>query len=136
MENGRGIFALVRLREPFESEAEFFLRRPDVEGMASDDGHVVLNPYSRLSPEQKASVALNECARIFMRDNQFRPEFDITDEQYQCFRNYGTISDIRETIAARLLSGDPSAGSPTDAQSVFVRDLVTAMTAAALELDR
>jgi hypothetical protein len=24
MKNGRGIFALVRLREPYESEAEFF----------------------------------------------------------------------------------------------------------------
>jgi hypothetical protein len=136
MKNGRGIFALVRLREPYESEADFFLRRPDVEGMASDDGYVVLNPYSRLSPEKKASVALNECARLFMRDNHFRPEFDITDEQYQCFHNYGTISDIRETIAARLLSGDPSAGSPTDAQSAFVRDLLIAMTAAALGSDK
>lgn len=39
----------IPLREPWPSEEEFFRQRPEVTGLASDDGAVVINPYARCS---------------------------------------------------------------------------------------
>jgi hypothetical protein len=91
--------------------------------MAADDNAVVLNPHADLSEQQRDAVLLNEAARVFMRVHGPRPSFDLTNEQAARFKDYGSRQDIRETVAARLLSGDQSAGIGSDEQSVFVLQL-------------
>jgi hypothetical protein len=116
------------LRSPFESELEYFKSNPTVTGMAADDNKVILNPYSKLTKPEQDAVALNEYGRIVMRTNpQFAPNFKLTDEQTK-FLGSNTYKDAPEqdrlaTIAARLLSGDPSAGTPTIDQLKFVNSL-------------
>ena len=116
------------LRQPFESELEYFKSNPTVTGMAAEDNKVILNPYSNLSKAEKDAVALNEYGRVLMRTNpQFAPNFKLTDEQ-QKFLSSNSYKDAPEqdrlaTIAARLLSNDPSAGTPTIDQLKFVNSL-------------
>lgn len=129
----RMLIANIPLREPWPSEAEFFRSNPNVTGMATDDGTVVLNPFSTLSERQLECVALNEAARVFIRIHGPRPNFELTDEQIELFSGYGSQQDIRETIAARLLSGDPSATNPTSSQLAFVASLKIAMVGEAAE---
>ena len=117
----------VRLREAWPSEDEFFRSRRDVSGLAADDGCVVLNPYTDLSMAQSDAVALNEAARIVMRQSHIRPTFTLTAEQQAAFEDYGSLEDIRATIAARILSGDPSALTPTPDQLLFVNQLAQEM---------
>ena len=118
----------IPLREASPSEKDFFMLRPDVSGMATDDGAVVLNPYTKLNEDQLDAVALNEAARVIMSSNQeLQPKFELTPEQRSAFKRYGPPSAIRATIAARLLSGDPTALTPTSDQIRFVARLAQAM---------
>ena len=117
----------VRLREAWPSEDEFFLSRRDVSGLAADDNCVVLNPYADLSRAQLDAVALNEAARVVMRRSHIRPTFTLTDEQTAAFKGYGSLEDVRATIAARILSGDPTALTPTLDQIQFVSRLAREM---------
>lgn len=110
----------VQMREPTETEKTFFRDRPEVAGMAAEDGAVILNPFSTLGEDQKRQVSINEAARVVMARDQLNPTFSLTDEQKTGFSNYGTPQNIRETIAARLLSADPSAMAPTQDQLSFV----------------
>jgi len=116
------------IRTPYESELEYFKSNPTVSGMAADDDKIILNPYSKLSKKEKDAVALNEYGRIVMRTNpQFAPDFVLSDEQTK-FLDSNTYKnapkqDRMATIAARLLSGDPSAGTPTIDQLKFVNKL-------------
>ena len=114
-------------RKPSASEQKFFKSRPDVAGMASE-GAVVLNPYSTLSPQEKEAVAINESARIIMQQRpEYQPKFGITPQQEAQFSNYGSPQDVRDTIAARLISGDPSAGRPTFEQNEISRRIARFM---------
>jgi hypothetical protein len=69
------------------------------------------------------SVIANERVRIAIRTGKARmPSFQITHEQIQRFGSYSrNIDDIRATIAARIASGDPSAGKATKEQKDYVR---------------
>jgi hypothetical protein len=116
----------VPQRRPHLSESAFFWRSPHVAGMAAEDNAVVMNPFSQLSDSEKQAVIMNEAARVFMRTHQ-RPSFPVTGEQQQQFGQYGSPQDIRETIAGRLLSGDPSAGQGTPEQLQFIQQLRTLM---------
>ena len=112
------------LRKPFASEMQYFQNNPEVAGMAAEDDKVTLNPFSKISPQSKEAVFHNESSRIYMRNN-LRPAFDLTNEQMQTLKNtpYGSVGqeqNAKETIAARIFSGDPSAGKPTDQQLEFV----------------
>lgn len=49
-------------RKPYQSELDFFKKNTHVAGMASEDNHVVANPYSKISPEEMQAVKLNEFA--------------------------------------------------------------------------
>jgi len=115
-------------RSPEDSELDYFKSNPTVSGMAAEDNRVILNPYSKLSKKEKDAVALNEYGRIIMRTNpEFAPKFKLTDEQTK-FLSSNTYKNAPEqdrmaTIAARLLSGDPSAGTPTIDQLKFVNSL-------------
>lgn len=110
-------------RQPTASEQIFFQQNKHVAGMASEDDRVVMNPHSSLSDTEKAAVRENETARIYMRRNM-PATFALTEEQKSKFSKYSkNEQDIKDTIAARILSGDPSAGAPTDEQKRFVDDL-------------
>lgn len=116
------------IRKPEDSELEYFKSNPNVTGMAAEDDKIILNPYSKLSKKEKDAVALNEYGRIVMRTNpQYAPSFMLSDEQTK-FLDSNTYKDAPKqdrlaTIAARLLSGDPSAGTPTIDQLKFVNKL-------------
>ena len=113
----------IAWRELWPSENEFFKMRPEVSGLAAEDDCVVLNPYSDLSESEKEAVLLNELARVFMRRSGFCPTFSITAEQESSFTSYGPTDSIKATIAARIVSGDPTALEPTDEQFAYVREL-------------
>ena len=118
----------VEERAPSPSEEAFFRSRPDVAGMAAEDGRVVLNPHSPLDAVEKEAVALNETARVLMRRHPaLRPEFSLTPDQAAAFHGYGSLDDLRATVAARLLSGDPSTLNPTEEQLSFVYRLAADM---------
>ena len=113
-------------RPPSQSEIDFF-NRSGVPGYAAEDGKIVLNPTPPPGINMNA-IRLNEGARVFMRNNpEYQPAFDLTPEQTQALSttDYANapIEDQRATLAARLLSGDPSAGTPTPEQRLFVERL-------------
>jgi len=116
------------MRPPSQSENQFFQSSPQVGGYASPDNRVVMNPYSNLTPHEKAAVSRNENLRVFLRQNpQLAPQFGLTQEQVSGLQNtsYGNAPPEvqKETIAGRLYSGDPSAGKPTPEQTSYVQQL-------------
>lgn len=114
----------------YPGEDEYFRANPHVAGMAAEDDRVILNPYSKLAAHEKRAVAVNEAARILMR-HEGAPDFALTPEQ-EAFLD-GTeyrkapAEERRATIAARILSGDPSAGAPTPEQGAFVAQIANRM---------
>ena len=116
------------IRNPEDSELDYFKSNPSVSGMAAEDNKIILNPYSKLSKKEQDAVALNEYGRIVMRTNpQFAPNFALSNDQVK-FLDSNTYKNAPEqdrmaTIAARLLSNDPSAGTPTIDQLKFVNKL-------------
>jgi hypothetical protein len=123
-------FGGIPMRQPFPSELDFF-KRSGVPAYSSEDGAVVFNPFVQLSPEQRRSLEMNEAARVWMSRNPLKPNFALNPSQQSALRgtHYESASedDRRATIAARLLSGDPSAGQPTAEQDAFVKRLRQAM---------
>lgn len=120
------------IRQPTESELQFFRRNPNVPAYAAPDNKIVYNPFVSLSAEDREALYQNESARIFMRLNdQARPNresFKLTQQQQQTQYPPGPIpqdpqQSLRETIAARALSNDPSAGAVTPEQQRFVEEL-------------
>jgi hypothetical protein len=115
-------------RELYPGEESFFKERQDVGGMIAEDGKVIINPYSKLSDDERQAVFQNEKSRHLMRTGAVeRPTFDITDRQREFFGKvqaggkYGSDQDIRETIAARVLTGDPSAQDATQEQLAYAK---------------
>ncbi len=109
------------LRPPYQSELDYFLSNPNVAGMATEDNRVIFNPT--LPEKSRESVFMNELARIALRNRMQVPEFSLTPRQDERFRDYGKPEDIRSTILARILAGDPSAEDYTDEQSSHVEQL-------------
>jgi hypothetical protein len=119
-------------REPYPSELKFLKDRPDVGGMATEDNRFIINPYSPLSDEQKNAVRLNETSRLWMRnsDESERPNMRLRRSQKKAFntmqngRPYSqNPQDIKETIIARIISGDASAGKTTRKQRKYAERL-------------
>lgn len=80
--------------------------------MAAEDGSIILNPYSPLDKESLNAVAKNEALRLKMHRDEFIPDIEITPEQRRFFKGteYATNSQaMKQTILARIYSGDPSA---------------------------
>lgn len=118
----------VEMREPYEGERRYFEKNPNVSGMATEDGKVILNPYSKLSEREYQSVATNEAVRLAIKqDRSLVPDFELTDQQKRFLDTttyrYADEEDRKATIAARLVSGDPSAGVSTTEQDAFVNML-------------
>jgi len=111
------------VREPHASEMDFFRKNPHVGGMATRDDRVIVNPFSPLTPQEKESIVINETSRVVMKKQNFRPNFELTAQQKANLKGTSYEKNpraARETIAARLLTGDPSGGEPTGDQMAFV----------------
>ena len=107
------------VRDPFDSELQFFQQRPEVAGMATDDGKIILNPFSANSPQEQQAVAQNEALRLFMNEKNINPSFALTKEQKSMFKGSEYESNeqaAKQSILARFLTGDPSAGNLTKEQ--------------------
>ena len=116
------------LRDPFQSELDYFNKNKNVTGMATEDNKIILNPYSNLSEKQKDAVIKNEATRILIRTGQIeKPNFDLTEEQNKALNNttYKNASedDRRATIAARLFTGDASGQNATEDQMNYISKL-------------
>ena len=119
----RGAFGVAR-REPHPSETMYFASNPRVAGMATEDDQIALNPFSPNSAQGQRAVMNNEAARVHMRSNpEIRPQFGLSPEQQERFGSYGSPDDVRQTIAARQFSGDPSAGEASPDQVAFLNRL-------------
>jgi len=118
----KGIYGIGLRDQLFPGEEEYFKANPNVAGMAAEDDQIIMNPYSTLKDNERQSVMLNEAARVHMRKKLIdAPNYDLTPEQTEKFGSYSKdVNDIRQTIAARILSGDPSVGKPTEAQQEYV----------------
>ena len=123
---------LAPTRDPYPSEVEWFRSNPTVGGYAAPDNKVVVNPFTTLSPEEIQGLIENESARIFMRQNYAaRPttqSFPLTEQQQQLpYPESAPPQEpqhaLRSTVAARMLAGDPSAGTNTQAQEKFLEEL-------------
>ena len=118
------------VRTPYKSEMEYFKKNPHVGGMAAEDGRIILNPHSGLNMKQLRQVAINEAARLWMRDNKYVPKFGVSNKQRSFFSGSpyeGNDDAIRQTILGRILSGDSSAGDVTDQQrleSDYIRKMM------------
>ena len=119
-EQKRAWLDTIKTRIPYETELQYFKANPNVGGMATSDNKAILNPYSGLSDEEKRSVLLNEKARVYMRSGGPIPDFSITEDQQKTFGEYGQLQDIKETIAGRIFSGDPSVEDATPEQKRWV----------------
>ncbi len=123
----------VPFRHPYEREHQFFKHQPDVGGYAAEDDRIVLNPYSTLSQPQRQSLAVNEAARVWMRQKpEWNPHFSLTPQQHTYLnstRGYATASpqDRAGTIAGRILTGDSTAATITPEQQDFTSRLLRAM---------
>lgn len=112
-------------KELYPSENTYFEGNPNVAGMASESGHVVLNPYSPPGVNHDA-VARNEAMRLHMMKGGVTPQFELTPDQqkYYSGTSYGSDPNAaRQTTAARIYSGDPSV-SGTPEQSSWVQDYI------------
>lgn len=120
-------YAGVPVREPYESEQEFFRSSPHVAGMATQDDRIAINPFSGLDKDQQNAIVKNEASRVWMRRPEWQPEMPLTPDQSERFATYGAPTDQRSTVIARLLSGDASAGSASQEQLEFAQSLASAM---------
>ena len=122
----KGIYGVGLRDQLFPGEDEYFKSNPHVAGMAAEDNKVILNPYSKISDKEKEAVLRNEAARVHMRSGLMpKPNYDLTPDQAEAFKTYGNgdADAIKQTIAARIFSGDPSAKTPTAAQIEYVNQL-------------
>jgi hypothetical protein len=109
----------------FPGEDAYFKQNPGTTGMASEAGDIVLNPYSDPSINKDA-VAKNEAMRLFLRQGQYQPQFEVTPEQEATFKGTpyeNKPQDMRETILGRAYSGDPSI-TPTPTQQDVLKALL------------
>ena len=110
---------------------KWFKANPGTTGMAMGGGlndspkdeprTVMLNPYSKLTKEGRAGVETNERLRHFMDETGYDPKIEPTQAQIDFFKGteYGKPENrkyLGQTIAARILTGDDSAGDITPAQ--------------------
>jgi hypothetical protein len=116
----------------YPGEDTYFKDHPEVGGMAAEDNSVILNPYSKLNDAQRGSIIKNETARLWMRNSpqKERPSMRLRGSQKKAFDTIANgkpyskdQQDIRETIIARVVSGDTSAGKTTRKQRKYAKAL-------------
>ena len=121
----KGVYGIGVRQDLFPGENDYFRKNPHVTGMAAEDNRIIMNPYSTLTDAEKQAVMMNEAARVHMRVGNFdAPRFVLTPEQEKAFSGYSANPEDRlSTVAARLLSNDPSALTPTPEQTEYVQRL-------------
>lgn len=118
-------FGLPKRDKLLPQEDAFFKSNPTMGAMAAEDGSVIVNPYAKMSGKEKEAVEFNEAARLYMKNNQFIPQYQLTPQQVAQFKGTpyeGDVKAMRETVAARVLAGDPSIKDATPEQKKFVDD--------------
>ena len=123
-----------KTRLPYDGEDSYFKKNPGVAGMAAEDNRVVLNPYSKLKPDEMEQVAKNEGLRIYMRQSGGSLDFELTPEQSEMFKGtaYGEPANseqAKRTIISRILTGDPSAGNATAIQKKWAEKVLAGASA-------
>ena len=131
----------VGVREPSASELQFFKssRGQITPAYAAEDDRIVVNPYFKfahsgkgLTPEQLYGIKLNEASRIHMRrGNIAAPNYEVSEDQlnseiapgFPLHKYSQDMNDIRQTIAARILSGDIGSLKPTPEQLDYAAQL-------------
>jgi hypothetical protein len=121
----KGVYGIGVRDQLDPGEDEYFKANPHVTGMAADDDKIIMNPYSKLKDNEKQAVMMNEAARVHMRNKLIEaPNYELTLAQAAKFGSYSQDpNDVKQTIAARILSGDPSAGDVTPEQQAYVAKL-------------
>jgi len=121
----KGVYGVGVRDQLYPGEEEYFKKNPHVAGMAAEDNKIIMNPFSTLKDNEKQAVMMNEAARVHMRNKLIEaPNFELTPTQMEKFASYSKDpNDIKQTIAARILSGDPSAGDVTPEQQAYAAKL-------------
>lgn len=125
------------LREPVGDEVPFFASNPGVAGYAAPpetsygQRTVVLNPSA---PKAWGPIVhANEGIRHYMYEHGVQPEFDITPTQQMRFEGYDNdayaknADAAKQTIVARILSGDHGMAPYTQEQSDAAQRLALRM---------
>lgn len=118
------------IRDPYQGELSYFKNRPEVAGMMTEDNKITLNPYSKNTPEQQQQVAKNEAIRLFLKLKKISPEFDLTSDQKDFFKNSeyaNNLEEAKKSIVARILTNDSSMQEPSKEQIDFansIKDLI------------
>ena len=118
------------IRFPYNDELRWFMQNYNTPAMVAKDNQITFNPHSDRVTD---SVMRNEQARLAMRRTQPPLADTITPQQESSFQGTPYEGDRRnmlQTILARMLTRDPSGGSPTPQQSGqvdYLRKLVGAV---------
>lgn len=113
-------------RKPIQEEILWFRENQNITGYASDDGFIVINPFSTLNKKEITSVYINEALRLFMRDHKINPKIKLTKKQINFFVGTayeGRIIETKQTIVARIIAGDPSAQDVTPTQRMVANEI-------------
>lgn len=116
------------VREPYKGELDYFKKSPKVGGMMTEDNMIILNPYTKLTPEQQNSVAQNEAIRLLIKKSNFPVQFELTPEQTEFFKNTEYAKnpeEAKKSILARILTKDSSMQSPSVEQLNSAKELET-----------
>ena len=117
----------IPLRGATQSESDWF-KKSGIPGMYSE-GSIVLNPHIQMSDKMREAIIRNETVRGFLAQRNMMPVFSLTPNQTKVFMSinngnpYGSMNDIRHTILARILSGDPSALDVTYEQEAYAEQI-------------
>ena len=122
------------IRDPYPGEDEFFKKNTHVTGMAADDNKITINPHSNIPEKSKALVAKNEALRLYMREHNIDPQFEVTEQQTKFFKEHGGAygqpgneKHLRATLVSRIVTGDPSAQDVTDEQRRVAHSIMSKM---------
>lgn len=128
---------------PKGGDLEYFKANPHVTGMALGAGlnesptdaprTIAINPYSTISDNAKNAVRVNEVLRHFMDENDVSLDFEPTLEQLNEFQGteYGKPENrkrLKETLVARILSGDESVKRISPAQEKAAKLIASQFT--------
>jgi hypothetical protein len=122
--------------KPDKGTLDYFKKNPNVAGMAIGAGlngydgerRVVVNPYAKLTPEGRKGLIENERIRHFMDETKPQLKFEPTGEQIKSFSGteYGkpeNLDKLKQTIVARILTGDSSVGNVTPEQQMAAESI-------------
>ena len=113
----------------YPGEDKYFKENPNVGGMMTEDNRVIINPYSKLTDKEKDAVRINETLRLNFKQDNVVPNIEISEKQRSFFKGTPYENDenaIKQTIMARILTGDPSAKATEEQLNEAETDLFKA----------